>query len=215
MPRDTVSVSVPSRTTHTFPGVRIFRNDDLSEAHLTTVRGLRTTEVERTVVDLAALLTLRHLEFVVDDLLAGGRCNVAGLHLVLESVARRGKPGVRSMREVLDNRSAADENRSHLERAGAALLIDGGFTGYRNEYPIPWAPHRRFDIAFPADRLAIEWDSVRWHTKVRSFQSDRERDRRAIEHGWRVLRFTWNDVHDNPGETIQTIQVVLTASQPV
>jgi hypothetical protein len=148
---DTISVTVPSKTTHAFPGVRVFRNDDLSTDHLSMVRGLRTTTLERTLIDLAAVLSPRHLEFVVDDLLAGGRCQVADLRLVLDSVARRGKPGVARTRAVLDDRSAGDENRTQLERAGHKLLEEGGFQGYEAEYPMPWAPNRRFDVAFPTN----------------------------------------------------------------
>ena len=129
--REIVSVTVPSKTTHTFPGVRVFRNDDLAADHLTRIRGLATTTLERTIVDLAATVSPRHLEFVVDDLLASGRSGVADLRAVLDSVARRGKPGVGSMRAILDDRSAGDENRSRLERAGLALLAEGGFTGYQ------------------------------------------------------------------------------------
>jgi very-short-patch-repair endonuclease len=207
--REIVSVTVPSKTTHTFPGVRVFRNDDLAADHLTRIRGLATTTLERTIVDLAATVSPRHLEFVVDDLLASGRSGVADLCAVLDSVARRGKPGVGSMRAILDDRSAGDENRSRLERAGLALLAEGGFTGYQCEYPMPWAQRRRFDIAFPTHLVAIEWDSIRWHTQKRAFQMDRERDRLAIEHGWRVLRFTWLDLRDDPNGTIDSIRAVL------
>jgi hypothetical protein len=207
--REIVSVTVPSKTTHTFPGVRVFRNDDLAADHLTRIRGLATTTLERTIVDLAATVSPRHLEFVVDDLLASGRSGVADLRAVLDSVARRGKPGVGSMRAILDDRSAGDENRSRLERAGLALLAEGGFTGYQCEYPMPWAQRRRFDIAFPTHLVAIEWGSIRWHTQKRAFQMDRERDRLAIEHGWRVLRFTWLDLRDDPNGTIDSIRAVL------
>lgn len=212
---DTISVTVPSKTTHTFPGVRVFRNDDLSTEHISVVRGLPTTTLERTIIDLAAALSPRHLEFVVDDVLAHGRCQVADLRVVLDSVARRGKPGVVTTRALLDDRSAVDENRTQLERAGHKLLDEGGFTGYESEYPMPWAPTRRFDVAFPVDEVAIEWDSIRWHTQKRRFQTDRERDRLAVEHGWRVLRFTWQDLHDDPNGVIETIRTVLGAGQPV
>jgi hypothetical protein len=211
----TVSVTVSSKTTHVFPGVRIFRNDDLVPEHLSMLRGLRTTTLERTIIDLAGALSPRHLEFVVDDLLADGRCRVTDLRRVLESVARRGKPGVRSMRSLLDDRSADDENRSKLERVGIAILVEGGFTSYVCEFPMPWAPHRRFDVAFPNTLVAIEWDSIRWHTQKRRFQSDRERDRLAIEHGWRVLRFTWHDLHVDPNGVIGSIRAVLAAGQPI
>jgi very-short-patch-repair endonuclease len=171
--------------------------------------------LERTIIDLAAALSPRHLEFVVDDLLAEGRCEVADLRLVLDSVARRGKPGVATTRKLLDDRSPADENRTQLERAGHKLLDEGGFTGYESESLIPWAPDRRFDVAFPTDQVAIEWDSIRWHTQKRRFQTDRERDRLALEHGWRVLRFTWRDLHDDPNGVIETIRIVLAGGQPV
>lgn len=212
--RKIVSVTVPSKTTHEFPGVRVFRNDDLDNGHLLTIRGLRTTTLERTIVDLAATLSPRHLELVVDDLLADGRCKIANLRSLLDSVARRGKPGIGSMRRVLEDRSAGDENRTQLERAGNALLTDGGFVGYRSEFSIPWAQGQRFDIAFPAQRIAIEWDSRRWHTQKQAFQTDRERDRLAIEHGWRILRFTWYDLHEAPNSVIETIRVVI-AAEPI
>jgi very-short-patch-repair endonuclease len=215
VPRRTVSVTVPSKTTHTFPGIRVFRNDDLLAEHLSTMRALQVTTLERTIVDLAAAISRRRLEIVLDDLLAQDRCHIADLRVVLDSVARRGKPGVTAMRALLDDRSIDDENRSRLERAGNLLLVAGRFDGYVCEFPMPWAPNRRFDVAFPALRIAIEWDSIRWHTQKQRFQSDRERDRRAIEHGWRVLRFTWRDVTEDPSGTIETIRTVLAIDESV
>lgn len=215
VPRETISVTVPSKTTHRFPGVRVFRGDDLVVQHLSTIRGLQATTLERTIVDLAAAISRRRLEYVLDDLLAQGRCQIVDLRVVLDSVARRGKPGVTALRTLLDDRSVNDENRSRLEGAGNVLLVAGRFDGYVCEFPIPWAPNRRFDVAFPARRIAIEWDSIRWHTQKRIFQSDRERDRLAIEHGWRVLRFTWHDVTTDPNGTIETIRAVLAVDESV
>lgn len=213
VPREPISVTVPSKTTHTFPGVRVFRSNDLEDTHLVVIRGLRVTTLERTIIDLAAAISERRLEFVIDDLLAAGHCRISDLRVVLDSIARRGKPGVRVMRALLDDRSADDENRSQLERAGNILLVASGIDGYVCEFPIPWAQHRRFDVAFPTHRIAIEWDSIRWHTQKQRFQSDRERDRLAIQHGWRVLRFTWLDVHTDPNAVIASIRVVLAAEQ--
>jgi hypothetical protein len=211
VPTDTASVSVHSRTTHTFPGVRVFRYDDLESAHVTRLKELPITTVERTVIDLAALLTGHHAASIVDELLADGRCTVEGLRSVLDAVARRGKPGVRAMRAVLDERSIGFVDGTPLERRGTALLVESGLSDFCREYPIPWAPHRRFDVAFPQRRLAIEWDSRRWHTQVDAFRRDRERDRQAVEHGWRILRFTWQDVHETPNAVIESVRTVLAA----
>lgn len=209
VPRDIVSVSVAAMTTHVFPGVRVHRNSDLDEADLISVRGMQTTTIPRTLMDLAGVLTPRRMEYVVDDALASGRCTITELSSTLTSVARRGKPGVQAMRAVLEARTTSDEKRTQLERAGIAALLDGGVGGFEVEYPLPWSTNRRFDVAFPTSCLAIEWDSIRWHTQKRVFQSDRERDRVAAEHGWCVLRFTWDDVTVNPGQVVETIKTVL------
>lgn len=208
---ETASVSVHPRTTHMFPGVRVFRYDDLKPDHVVLRKELPVTSVERTAIDLASLLTMKHVAVMVDELLADKQCTVEGLRSVLDAVARRGKPGVTAMRTVLDERSTGNVDGTLLERRGITLLIENGILDFSQEFPIPWAPHRRFDLAFPRHRLAIEWDSRRWHTQVDAFQRDRERDRRAVEHGWRVLRFTWKDVHETPDSVIASIRTVLAA----
>jgi hypothetical protein len=210
-----VSVTVASKTTHAFLDVRVFRNNDLAPWHRVEIAGLPATTLERTVIDLASVLSKRHMQFVVGDLLNARRCDVTGLTAVLDSVARRGKPGVGSMRSILDGESTRDANETPLEQAGNALLVRAGFTNLAKEYPIPWMPLKRFDIAFVAERIAIEWDSRRWHMLKDAFESDRQRDRLAMEYGWRVVRFTWRDVHDNPASVVETVRAILGAGQPV
>ncbi|MEN8041675.1 MAG: type IV toxin-antitoxin system AbiEi family antitoxin domain-containing protein, partial [Actinomycetota bacterium] len=207
--RDTASVTVHSKTTHSFPGVRVFRTRDLDPSHSETHDGLQVTTLERTVIDLGAVLSERHLSVIVDNLIADDRCSVIETRNLLESLARRGKPGIAKLRRILDERADLPHNGTPLERAGIQLLIDAGFTDFVQECPIPWAPHRRFDIAFPSERLAVEWDSKRWHTLKAAFQQDRERDREVVEHDWRILRFTWEDVHNNPSSVITSISSVL------
>lgn len=209
VPRDIVSVTVHSKTTHEFPGVRVFRSLDLTPDHLEESNGLPVTTVARTAVDIAACLSLKHLEVVVDELLASNRCEVAEMRAMLDSVARRGRRGVANMRVVIDDRSERLPDATVLEQRGHDLLVNSGFSDFLVEYPIPWSDGRRFDIAFPGQRVAIEWDSRRWHTQKVAFQNDRERDRDAHTHGWRVLRFTWDDVCKRPADTIATIRSVV------
>ncbi len=207
--RNIVSVSVATGTTHTFPGVVVHRNSDLAIDHVTMIRGLRTTSIARTIMDLAGVSSPRRTEWVIDDALADGRCTVAELSDVLESVARRGKPGVSVMRSILSERSPGDDRQSRLERKANALLVKAGLEGYELERSIPWDERRRFDVAFAAHSVAIEWDGRRWHTMKAAFRADRERDRLAMEHGWLVLRFTWHDVVDDPASVVATIRTVL------
>ncbi len=204
-----VSVLVHSQTTHNFPGVQVFRCHDLAVDHIVELNGLVTTTPARTVVDLAATLRPKRLGFVIDDAVAAQRTTLRQIEVVLDAVARRGKPGVRALRAVLDLRQGEDRPASVLEKAGNRLLREDGIRGFVTEFPLPWSPRRRFDVAFPDRCLAIEWDSRRWHTQAEAFERDRYRDREAVVHGWRVLRFTWDDVQTRPEHVLETLWAVL------
>jgi len=210
--RGLATVLVHSRTTHFFPGVVVHRCHDLRDEHIVEVAGLAMTSVPRTIVDLAPFLTRRHVAAVLESVIAEQRIGIAAVERVVEQVARRGKPGIRKIRSILDDRRSGPRNGSPLERRGADVLRVGGLPEPRFEYPIPWDPDRRFDAAFPLERLAIEWDSRRWHELADAFARDRERDRQALLHGWRVVRFTWTDVVDHPSEVVDTVHRLLKSS---
>ena len=201
-------VSVHSRTTHHFPGVKVHRCHDLADPHVTAVAGMPVTSVERTIVDLAATLSIKHLTYVVTRLLDQDAVVAERLAVVAGSVARKGKPGTRNMRTVLETIEVTGPV-SPLEKRGRALLSSHGLAPERSEFPLPWAPHRRFDDAYPMHRLAIEWDSFRYHGERDAFESDRRRDREAVEHGWRVLRFTWRDVNEHPDGVVSSVRAAL------
>lgn len=205
-------VTVHTRTTHTFPGTKVHRSHDLLARHVTSVDGLPSTTLPRTVVDLAAILSRRHLALVVDDLLAARRLAVNDLQEVHSDVARKGKPGSAALRAILEERTEAGAHPgSRMETIGLALLVDAGLPSPAVEHPMPWQTNRRFDLAYPACQLAIEWDSRRWHTQVEAFERDRKRDRLAVLNGWRVLRFTWVDLSERPQDVVQTVRQALEA----
>lgn len=209
--RGVASVLVHSRTTHVFPDVVVRRCHDLAPGHVVKVKEIPVTSIPRTIVDLSPLLTSRHLRAVLESIVADRRVRVDDVRAVVDQVARRGKPGIRKIRWILDERDVGPRDGSPLERIGALVLRKGGISTPRFEFPIPWDPIRRFDVAFPIERLAIEWDSRRWHELVEAFSRDRERDRQALLHGWRVVRFTWVDVTRHPDEVVDTVRQLLGA----
>jgi len=208
------SVTVHASKTHKFSGVRVIRCRDMKSGHVEDWGGLSVTTVARTAFDLASELSRRHLAVIVDEALASRRTTLDELDDVLRDVARKGKPGVRAMRSVLEARTQSDQRQTKLEKIGLQILTNGGLPPFEVEYPIPWRPDRRYDVAFVAAQLAIEWDSFRWHSQESVFQSDRERDREAIEHGWHVLRFTWKDVTENPDMVLHSVRRLLNHPSP-
>lgn len=207
--QDLAVVSVHSQTTHEFLGVTVHRCHDLLENHVVAIDDLPTTTLARTVVDLAAILTTRHLGVILDDLLATKRVSLEAIHQVAATVWRRGKPGATRMRALIAERAGVAANASRLELLGLGILRQAGLPDPEIEYPLPWNRLRRFDAAYPTHRVAIEWDSRRWHSQLEAFDTDRRRDRDAVLHGWRLVRFTWDDVTERPDEVASTVTSLL------
>lgn len=208
---DRLVVSHHSRTTRLFPGVEVRRTHDMDGWHVTQADGIRVTTVARTVVDLAADRPPALIGRTVDRLVSDGRVELLEIESVVGAVARRGKPGITTMRKVLEVRSGADRSASMLERRGRDLIRAAGLPMPRSEYPIPWTVDRRFDEAYPEFKIAIEWDSRKYHGQLSAFQADRARDRDAAIHGWRILRFTWDDVIHHPGRVVDALRTILGA----
>jgi hypothetical protein len=206
-----VVISNHSRTTHEYPEVQVRRTHDVDDWHVTLVDGMRVTTIPRTVVDLAAERSPAHIGAIVDRLITDERLEIFELEAVFKATARRGKPGTKTIRTVLERRIGEDDAASVLERKGRTIIERAGLPMPVSEYPVPWSTGRRFDDAYPDRRIAVEWDSKRFHGQVASFEADRARDRDAAIHGWVVLRFTWEDVHRHPDRIVDSLSALLAA----
>ena len=65
---------------------------------------------------------------------------------------------------------------------------------------------RRFDLAFPETLVAIELDGWETHGTRAAFQNDRARDRALQLLGWRILRYTWDDIMYRPAQVLAEIR---------
>jgi very-short-patch-repair endonuclease len=54
------------------------------------------------------------------------------------------------------------------------------------------------DFLWPEQRLIVETDGFGAHGTRRAFERDRQRDARLQAAGYRVLRFTWRQLLDEP-----------------
>lgn len=206
------TVTVPANTTHKYPDVIVHRNGDLIPEHITTVNGLATTHDWRTLVDLAANLSDRAFDRLVENLSIAGRLHLETFASFARALCKRGKPGSTRIQLALDNRlSSAAPSSTRLERLGLSVLADQGLPDPQREYPAPWNEQERIDAAYPPQRLGIEWDSKSWHSAVDRMDNDRRRDREAAMLGWVVLRYTWNDLTNRPDEVGREVHTLLVA----
>ena len=66
----------------------------------------------------------------------------------------------------------------------------------------------RSDMAWPRLKLAVEVDEFHAHNQLKQMNADRQKDRVYIRHGWRVLRFTDDEVRRHTQQVIDEIFLV-------
>ena len=212
--RGQLIVSVPVRRSNRYPGVDVRQKTDLTPDQTTLVGGLPTTTATRTIIDLAQHLGPKRQARLVDSAVAAGLTTFEAIEVLFEHLARRGKPGIRTMRIVMEDRTGKTARpTSVLEARLLELISSSGLPDPTSQFEAPWLANKngRVDFAYVDHRLVIEADSRRWHAMADAFLTDRERDNRAQLAGWRVLRFTWRDIEERPGYVVSAIREALEA----
>ncbi len=213
-----VAIVVPESVRRTFPsGLQSRRTRHLPTEDITIVDGLRVTSVERTICDLANLVSARQLQRLIEVSIVHDRTTASLFRACAASFCRRGRRGsarIRLLRHELLDR--ADISDSELERRGVELLTTRGLHDFRLHHSPPWrdGPRGVVDIAWPDHRMIVELDGRRWHTVTEAMQDDRRRDRRATSHGWVVIRAPWDEVVHRPDSLIADLRELLQSRSP-
>jgi very-short-patch-repair endonuclease len=173
------------------PGVRAVR-----------AGGMAVCRPADALVDLIRFWPREHALDVAQRALVRG--TVALPFLVQAQAELTGLGGARQLREVV--RDLGEGIRSEAERRATTLLSQAGISGWIANHRVR-AGSRWYvlDIAFPAQRLAVEIDGRAFHSDARAFQRDRHRQNDLVGAGWTVLRFTWSDLVDRPEYVVRTI----------
>ena len=193
---DVVEVTVPRDSNGRCRSGSRLRRRDLDPRDVVERKGLRVTTMPLTVVEAAARrgggaklmdsALQRHVELP----------QLWRAHL--RNNSRHGSPATRRLLIA-----AADGARSEAERLLVKLLRDNGITGWKANYP---AAGYKIDVAFPAQKIAIETDGWAFHSSQEDFQKDRERQNKLALLGWQVLWFTWLDLAEYPQRVLAEIE---------
>ena len=120
----------------------------------------------------------------------------------------RGRAGVRRLRDVL----GADEvgpgaPRSQLERRFLSLCRRAGLPRPAvNEWLTVAGEEMQVDFVWHGPRLIVETDGFNVHRTRAAFTRDRRRDRCLSLAGWRVIRFTWQEVTNEPRHVTEVVR---------
>lgn len=189
-----IELAVPRPRNPKWVDARVFRSTDIIAAHRTIHKGIPTTSVARTLVDLGAVVPAQFVDDAVDRALVEEMATPAELTAILDNVARQGRRGVGALRSALAD---FPEGVETLLEAKLVRLIN------RSTLPPPtlqhWVsiggrPRYRIDVAYPEAMIAIEGDGREAHGRRQPFEDDRARQNVLEIMGWRFLRFTFRQV---------------------
>lgn len=198
--------------------IRIHRSSRFTPANYVVIDSIPTTDIARTLFDLAGCLPLGRAERCVDAALARELVKADELRGVFERLARRGRLGSASMRILLEDRGVIGyvAPESELERRFIKLLKQLDFPTPELQVSIGGALNLigRVDVFFREARLVVELDGIEFHGELADRRDDAKRDTALIAAGFRVVRFTWNDVVGHPRYVADRLKGLLESPKP-
>jgi len=180
----------------------------LPDHHTTDRLAIPVTTPARTVFDLAGIVHPARAERALDAALASGLVRRGEVQVVFAELARRGRRGTATMRELLDARGEGyAAPNSELEALGRAVFAAAGLPEPAVEVDLGdgegWIG--RVDLLFREYRLVVELDSAIHHSALVDRRADTERTHRLRAAGWRVKRVSWWDLVERPDEIVAEV----------
>jgi very-short-patch-repair endonuclease len=161
------------------------------------VRGFRTTNVERTLLDLFSILPRRGAELALEDALRRRLTTLDRLWDLYREVGGPGRNGSGGLRKSLllrDHRDGSLASRMEATLIRTLRSLPGPPAVAQHEVRIG-DDCFFIDFAYPDEQLGVEAHSLRWHMGRERWQRDLVRDRKLKGVGWTMLYYSWDDIH--------------------
>lgn len=183
------------------PGVRMRPTVGLmvhqrAGARLQRVAGRLATAPAWTAVEVARQQRRPRALATLDAALHSMQCSRNEIEItVSEQRGRRGIVAVRELLPVADGRA-----ESPMESEARLVMVDHALPPPELQYPIHGGDGElwRVDFAWPAARLAAEYESIDWHAGRAEMLRDKKRLAKIQELGWTVIPIVMHDVRLEP-----------------
>ncbi len=182
-------------------GIDLHRTRWLPPEHVTVLEGIPVTTVERTLADLAAVVSPGRLERAIA--VAEARA-IVDVDLLL--ACARHRPGARAIRSLLAEWTPG-VTRSELENRLLALI---GASHLPPPEVNAMAEGFEVDLLWRAAHVVVEADGHAFHGSRSRVERDRTRDAALAAAGYVVLRFTWRQVTRRPETVIRAVRAAIT-----
>lgn len=193
------------------PGVVVHTSRSLARSDLTVIEGIPVTTPARTFIDLSAVVDAMTLEAALDDARRRDLIAIPRVLRRLDEIGGKGCTGSGVLRRLLEARAEEAPPESVLETMVLRLI-----RGSRLPLPVPQFEIRdgarvvaRVDLAYPAQRVAIEADSRAWHSGRLQWERDLARRSALAARGWRVIHVTWARLRSDPAAIVAEIAAAL------
>ena len=189
--------------------VRCVRVSSIPAMDRRVLREIPVTSVERTLVDLAALLDPQALEIALDSALRMNLTSLPRLRWQLQNCSARAK-GRATLAVLVEARSGISVSESVLETKILQAIAQAGLPKPVTQFRVMDGTRfvGRFDLAYPTAKVIIEADGYRWHSGRAAWHKDRSRDNDLNRLGWTVLRYTAQDLRDPRAVAAQIKEVL-------
>lgn len=193
----TLEVMVPYPADCGLEGVAVHRSKTLELDQVEIIDGIAVTTLARTLVDVSGRLPTRHLGRIVDHAAAEGGLDVDALRALRRTIGV-GRRGITRLDAIIERCHDVVGSESGPEVDLRRLLRDAGLPEPVAQFALSVGGDRyRLDLAYPLERIAIEYDGYLAHSGHRRFEEDRRRQNNLVRAGWGVLRFTARDLRED------------------
>jgi very-short-patch-repair endonuclease len=199
----TVHVTVPTPAARSRPGIQVHRATPHPSLNAAVKDGLPLTNPARTLLDLAPHLPQHDLDRATEQAQILGLATHDEIAQML-GLRARGTPALR--RALYDEPSLT---RSEAERRLRDLIRRAGLP-----HPVTNALVSGYEVDFlwPSHKLIVEVDGFKYHGTRAAFERDRVRDTDLQAAGYRVVRFTWRQITQQPYVIVARLAVLLQLS---
>jgi very-short-patch-repair endonuclease len=200
--RTLVDVTTP-RTRRAIPGIDLHRSRSLDDKDTTTHEGVPITTIARTLLDVAATVPPDRLERALAQ---AERLQLYDQRAITDVLQRaNGHRGKATLAQATAGEPKL--TRSELEQRFLALVRKAGLPEPLSNHVLADLDHQRHevDFYFPAQRLVVELDGWDTHKTRAAFKSDRRKDAALTSVGYRVMRFTYDDVVHEPDTVVERV----------
>ena len=205
--RAAIDVTSPCRAGRRHAGIDVHSGATLVDRDVDVVHGIPCTSFARTLLDLASVVDRRGLERACDQ---AEVLEIFDLRAIEDVLARAGgHRGVGALHAVRQQHMIGTTlTRSALEEQFLALCRGNAIEQpeVNGHVAVPATDGFTADFVWRRASLVVETDGRETHGTARAFEQDRRRDALLALAGWRVVRFTWQQVLGEPDHVARVVR---------